>query len=326
MSEKQEQEAMFIKVTICGSGYYGWRMNHDEEGPLLKKKYGSQQWFYQYDKWDEWYTSELSAGDWSRLEGTAIGWKRPADKGYEVMFAGPVGLKGGSDRAGGTNTIAALIEGATKQAQTLAKGHKGPLAFLVRAHSRGAVAATNVVNDLKTMFKDARVELVNFDPVPGPLTEYNVQVSSAKNKEEYDEKFKQGNLGTIDASTIIYSVNSQNQMWGVWDAFTPQQVMGADRVIVSQQSHSVVLTKGFRFEGRLYNGSGINSLDPGVYLDANPTGENTIPLKRVASLAEFQSQITALFDAAQKVNKNVTDTHRKEIIERAVDSAIEKYK
>ncbi|MGH2717032.1 MAG: hypothetical protein ACRDJU_00425, partial [Actinomycetota bacterium] len=157
-----------------------------------------------------------------------------------------------------------------------------PALVLIRAHSRGAVAAPRVAKALRdfTAAKGIPVtlELVLFDPVPGPF-HYGEDTSIE--------------LQGLSEFTLVYSVAT-----GYPYGFTPQRVFGAQRIIVSAQDHTAGLTAGFRFNREVYNGSRLNSLPAGVYIDTNKTGENINELTPVASMDEFRGKIGAVRGAS----------------------------
>ncbi len=236
-----DQTTFFIKLTICGSGYGKWLTHTAELEPV-----------------------------WLKIDSAVVGYHRDRqaeDKGYELMLAGTGGQgTSGSPMGGltdsGSNSIAELEGEAVRLVSTVVdqvrkKKANRPIHVLLRAHSRGGVAGTMVVNDISGKYENLKIEVVNFDPVPGP------EMVSAKKRWGDDERYTEGDVSGADESTIVYSIASG---YGI---FTPQQITGAKRIIVSQQNHSVGLAQGFVYEGRRYKGSGLNSLPEGVFLDQN---------------------------------------------------------
>ena len=208
-------------------------------------------------------------------------------------------------------------------------GKYSGVTVLMKAHSRGSVAGSQVAKHLADKH-DAQsndpwdVELVLFDPVPGPETDPD---------DQYDPntKLDLGQTG-LQKFTLVYSVASgynKGRMGGMgpqskaW--FTPQQVLGAQTIIISRQSHSAGLTAGFRYRNpqtktdEVYMGSRLNALTPGVYVDLNKTGSNAKPLVKVASRAEATKELNAVVQLRKDWGegiKNKSDTPDEDRIER----------
>jgi hypothetical protein len=325
---------LVIKVTIAGSGYWAWQIDEEKKKEIIaelnRRNVLSPE--------DDWLEAELKAG-WTRLPCDTVGWKRddPGGKGPELMFGGPMGKIGGILPEGSadyqiSNSIANLRRVALQEIVAITGDlnlrRQDDIRVLLRAHSRGAVAATNLAKDLKDQFPWVKVELAAFDPVPGPYKKGRIPVSSAENRATYKEKYQKGDVSLVDESTIVYCVASGYADFWMGDAFTPQQVVGAKRLIISKQNHSAGLNVGFRFQDRIYSGSGLNNLAPGVYLDTNDLDENTKNLQHVTSMEDFSSQVRALIKERQKVKAGWSgnpdpDPDRKEIITQLVKQLYE---
>jgi hypothetical protein len=132
-----------------------------------------------------------------------------------------------------------------------------------------------------------RVELTQFDPVPGYF-------SATGQNAEID--LTEGTAGGPDETTLIYSVAS-----GYGIGFTPQKVLGAKRLIVSQQQHSAGLDNGFIYENQLYKGAALNSLAEGVYVDRNADGQNSVPLERVDDIQSAKDKIGLAYEESGAV-------------------------
>jgi hypothetical protein len=286
-------EEFFFKVTICGSGFGIW----------LEK--------------------EVAGADWQRLGGTAVSYYRDAGKGAELMLAGTGGTgttggKGLEDK--GSNSIANLEVDAVAHVKAILSqakvSKKTPLHFFLRAHSRGGVAGNQVVNELNSEYGNwdagCTIELVSFDPVPGPAN------MSKASRAQRDDHYKETDVGEIDDSTVIYSVASghvKDLPLGITKAaFKPQKVTGATRIIVTQQPHSAGKRKGFRYMGRIYTGTGVANLDPGVYVDHNEKDENSLDLVFVNTLGDFYKEVEEVRRAAHKKGRD-PDTGREDIID-----------
>lgn len=207
--------------------------------------------------------------------------------------------------------------------------------ILIRGHSRGGVSAIEGAMMLKywlhndpryQRFEDrVKFELTQMDPVPGLGSRFGVN-------ERVDlsgtAALRKGNdhmlpLGNSAETTVMYSLHTEHSV-----GFTPQEVLGAKRVIIMATPHSVslkeraagsVLTGGAVQDtqvrrasftdadsGEVYRGSGINHLREGVYIvdEANT-------LVRLTSYEQAQRIIaTILSDGAhsgQKARHEVID-------------------
>ena len=118
--------------------------------------------------------------------------------------------------------------------------------LMMKAHSRNAVAASRIARWVRDTLSWVAVEVVLFDPVPGPF--------NRGEDEEID-------LTGLAESTLVYSVFTK------YDAhFSPQMVHGVTRLIISRKGHGVGYQVGVKFNERVYKGSNLNSLDPGLYV------------------------------------------------------------
>ena len=136
-----------------------------------------------------------------------------------------------------------------------------------------------MARDLKKELPWVEVELVLFDPVPGPGHKgSNVELDLSE-------------VG-LSEFTLIYSIAS-----GYKNFFDPQMVFGAKRIIISTQGHSAGKSAGFRYNKQVYRGSNLNSLEPGVYIDLNREKENKKELVKVddikSAYAKFEFAIAA---------------------------------
>lgn len=278
-------DTLVVKVSIAGSGYGEWatQVSKGEDGEELD-------WEKYKDPQDSnpptAYTREHGQKD------EEIGGQLGNEP--ELMFAGPGGegttgglaqyVGGISDT--GSNSIAnlvakvpPLVEKTIKEACDEHGYDPDTPVILIRAHSRGAVAASRVAEKLKERYPAGKLELVMIDPVPGPLhsgQNWNIDLSG------------------LDEFTLVYSVAS-----GYLEGFTPQTVLGAHRIIISRQNHSVGLSEGFVYNGQRYKGSRLNSLEPGVYVDMNDNGESTIPLKFITDIDTAKNDIETAFKTRQ---------------------------
>jgi hypothetical protein len=281
-------DAVVLKVTIAGSGHDFWSTHKKQ-----KKE-----------------------GTWDPKQGGPTRWERPKgdeDQITEISYAGPgapatTGLTGLSDT--GSNRIAKLIKHVPKRVVGLLDEiHKGDpstrkkrTVILIRAHSRGAVAAARVARDLKAQLPNVEIELVMFDPVPGP---------GHKGKNVKLDLSKAG----LSEFTLVYSVGS-----GYLGGFSPQAVYGAKRIIITKAKHSAKTDVGFfHWENNKfvkYTGSNLNSLPAGVYVDAGGKGG----LLKVEDMTEALAGLKEARDASP----NVTDRKRKARITKVLDDYYKK--
>jgi hypothetical protein len=236
-----------VKVSIAGSGHGMWRTH------VSKGEHGE----------------EL---DWSDDEGGKDGATHYKREGKyqgetELMFAGAggKGTKGFNPKGikdSGSNSIKALVEQVPILVKNEIESQKDwktrDVLILMKAHSRGAAAASQVSKKLREMYPKATLETVLIDPVPGPgHTGEDVEIHLEGDEDDDIEP-------VLNELTVVYSIAP-----GYTTGFTPQQVMGAQRIIISSQKHSVGLDQGFLYQGKRYKGTAMNSLEPGVYVDLN---------------------------------------------------------
>lgn len=268
---------LIVKVSIAGSGDDAWRTHVNFDGLLV----------------DDGMKNSVKHTD-NVVHYTGR-------KAQELSFAGPGAgnTKGGLLKGGmsdtGSNSIAELVKHVPELVKKeIAAGlgdEKRPVIILVKGHSRGGVAATRVAGVLKQNHPDATIELTAVDPVPGP-GHTGANLSTKVSDDAHG--------GTsIDESTVVYSVASGHAV-----GFTPQKVFGAKRIILSRQDHGVGLLNGFRFQGRLFMGSSLNSLPAGVYVDNNANGMNDVELVSVGS---FDDALVAFDEAYAKSAATIGD-------------------
>lgn len=163
-----------------------------------------------------------------------------------------------------------------------------PILILIKAHSRNAVAGTQIAIRIREATRhdsNVKIELVAFDPVPGPGhsgSDLDVDISSIPN------------------STVVYSVATQYPT-----GFTPQRVLGAKRIIVSRQNHSAGLEAGFRYAGKVYTGSQLNSLPTGVFVDSNSNGSNVLELLKIDSIEDALHNLEYEFNDSESTTRDV---------------------
>jgi hypothetical protein len=288
---EERPDDLIVKVSIAGSGYGNWRTEKEKDTFVPKAE-------------------EAGSWGWEKINSSVTCYRRDKGKGPELLFAGPggAGTKGlsfGGALDQGSNSIDKLVAEAPNQVINAigAADPDGerPITLLIRAHSRGAVAADIVATRMKDLYigRGINVELVLIDPVPGP--------GQSGERKKID-------VGKLDQSIVVMSLNPGKTFFGN-DAFTSQRVYGAKRIILSTQNHSVGLSEGFVYKGRRYKGSALNSLPEGVYVDTNKTAESSIELEQVASLAMFKASIDKLTneETADQLRQEALDHVRSEV-------------
>jgi hypothetical protein len=313
--QPSQAEPIFVKVIIAGSGYDRWETHVTaEKKPTAPVDTDGKKEDTQAEEHD---TSESipSNKKWMRHDNEnsveePTHYRRDKDGGRtaQVSFAGPgasttkdSGPLGGAQDVG-SNSIANLVKHVPQVVEELlvsqfeAFGNETPVVILIKAHSRGAVAASRIARQLAQTIDGASVEVVLVDPVPGPLHEGD------------DLKI---DLSGLKELTLVYSVAS-----GYGVGFDPQAVFGAKRIIISQQSHSVGLAVGFNYNGKIYKGSNLNSLPEGVYADFNKTGENKLPLLRVTTIESAREKFEIAFQASEAKKG---DSDRREIVKTVLE-------
>jgi hypothetical protein len=315
--EDFDKDTAFIKCTIAGSGYDMWLSAQDKAKIDALVKKASRDGTLSPDEWASW-----NPAGWERIDGTSVlCWERRRGNGDdELMFAGPGGKgttgwhrmlekyvsDGVLDR--GSNSIAALVGEAPKQIDTIVQQYlKGnpakPIVILIKAHSRGSVAADQVAAIVKEKYagKNVKVEVSLADPVPGPG---NPEDMAPELDEFQQNPAREIDMSAMDESTVVYSVSS-----GYGYGFTPQRVLGAKRIIISKQNHSAGLAEGFVYKGVRYKGLSLNNLAEGIYIDANDNGESKLPLKRIFDIAQLQKDVgeAAEYELGEDVFGNSLD-------------------
>ena len=291
---EEPKPPLVVKLSIGGSGDGAWRTHCDITGLL----------------------TDAALKETRHTVGAAKTVFYTGHKEYNWNFAGPGGpetdslLPGLSDT--GPNSIDNLVENASAvvaQAvlEALMEEQDRPIVILIKGHSRGGVAAGRVAKELKATFPDARVEVTQIDPVPGPAQGGRNQAID---------------VGEVDESTVVYGIYSGHIV-----SFTPQKVLGAKRIIISQQAHGVAVQSGFTYQGRLYKGASLNSLPPGVYRDQNEDISVAGELQLACSTDEIRSAFVDVYvqrfppqpGESEGMSGRNWDAQRKERIEASLE-------
>lgn len=183
----------------------------------------------------------------------------------------------------GSNSIANVARRALELIDatiTNARWEPSETRVIIRAHSRGSVAGALLATRLKTRFANLQVEVTLFDPVPGP---------------SQPDHYRTRNLAGMTESTVVYAIRSgYNETVA---AFRPMVARGVKRIIISAQKHSAGLVHGFRYGDRIYKGSRLNDLEPGLYVDPS-TGEGGADERDAFPLIRFRDLTPASIETA----------------------------
>jgi hypothetical protein len=274
-TEKLGSEKTIIKLVLPGSGDPHWRTRTEEEKGDMHA-----------------IPSETGQQSWTRI-GTG--------GNVEFTIAGPQALGGLSDTGANSikNNIALGIELVKEQIQELSDWQNpNTLTVLIKAHSRNAVAGSQIAQKLRSIcydiygFDDSpEVELVMFDPVPGPW---------------HSGELVETDVGIVDQSTVVYSFSTQYPI-----GFAPQKITGAKRMIISKQDHGVGTNTSFSYAGKVYKGSNLNSLPAGVFVGVGIIGGiekitkilSTGELERILNQANSFTTQTARLKTIEEVAK-----------------------
>lgn len=169
-----------------------------------------------------------------------------------------------------------------------------PITIMIRGHSRGGVASAHGAMKLQHWIdknypqyaQRVHFKLLQLDPVPGYGSDHGLKKSVYLQEQPKDKDLKNEMeqrrmdvLGPQADTTVIYSMHTDHNHW-----FTPQEVHGAKRIILTATEHGVDLEKvdtsqlkngdaKVRREGyfdlatkQMYRGSGIHDLPEGIYI------------------------------------------------------------
>lgn len=249
----EEGFAKVIKFVMPGSGFNDW-ITHTDKGAVGEAR-------------DE-------------PSGKVVSDKEDKHDG-QVVIGGP-NAKGGMSDTGANSIENNVAYGLEEFARQINGITDGSVLLMIKAHSRNAVAAGRLATEIKDRFQTeslyVNIDLVLFDPVPGP--------GQSGSNLEID-------ISAIDKSTLVYSVASG---WGF--GFSPQRVFGAQRIIVTRQDHQGGIKAGFLFRGKVYKGNRLNYLPEGVYADTNQQAEVTHELERVSDLDTIRERWQTLYQSS----------------------------
>lgn len=190
------------------------------------------------------------------------------------------------------------------------------LHVMLQGHSRGGVAASMAAMRLNKWLHDhfedkianlVQFDIIQYDPVPGKFSRTGIrEVADLGTDEYYDAKgrlttnkaeARYRSLGEQQNSTLIYCLRTFRDHF-----FTPQQIRGAKRIILTVRDHNTIqsheLTKASNKATELkkhrspfvnledqkaYRGSAINEMGEGLYF-----ADNNNVLHRVRNLVEYR--------------------------------------
>lgn len=313
-----------VKMNFAGSGYGAWNKEGNPKG------YGRKEFVKKF-------ASVANPDPFTSIYGTKEGnynriyKKEKSEKEHIYSISGPRWFWGASDN--GYNSIAKNIENGTEILDSeISRRHSdnSELYILIKGHSRGGVAAGRVAQIIKSKYphrSNLHIELVQYDPVPGPchsgrntMLDFNKDYSDKSDSVPSGDHSDGAEVHPVDfSSTLIYSINSGHPFF-----FTPQQVLGADRIILSDRNHTSGLDTipsggrhkiGFKKDDENYLGSGINKLLPGVYW---ATGEILQSINTVQELQEHLDQTRTLQSERKEVIKTVVE-HKFSSVPTAID-------
>lgn len=320
-----------IKMNFAGSGNYTWNKAKNPDGlsrtafeaidesellkepfygdTLLEEHTGSPHTLTETEKFDAMYGNRVSGySEMYRKEKSLPGEQLNREVVYSI--SGPQAYRGAFDQ--GDNSIQKNVDSAlkviTSEIDAFQQQHdmQSPqinvpkFLIIIKGHSRGAVAAGFTALALRHAYsKNPRVQIsvTLYDPVPGPKHKgrYN-RLDLKGNCEASDDLPEMTALEPGDESTLVYSICDQHYLTDLFGGFTPQEVMGADRLIFTQHNHTSGLDQqnlsgehkqGFQTPGgkKELLGANINALGRGTYM-ADPSGKLSYLLK-----ADWQSTL-----------------------------------
>lgn len=272
---------LILKVSVAGSGAVVMSSQKDKKDTMLLRINDKR-----FDKW------LLGGQDAPEAYGN--------DKG-DIVFSGP----GARTKTGPLDQGANSIDNLVKKVPSVIKAAIPEQGYdegenvivLMKAHSRGAVAAGIIAKTIKADYPKIKVETTLFDPVPGPS--------------QTGKKLK-NDIGEMDQSTLVYSVASG---YGPSTAFTPQKLKGAKRIIIVQQVHAAGAKLGFKYGGELFKGSRLNSLAMGAYYETNVDKDGFGILAKM-DWHEFEEKLQLTTD--NRKSKRGVDWNRTEILRKAL--------
>ncbi|GAB2487287.1 hypothetical protein [Jatrophihabitans fulvus] len=281
-----------FKLTIAGSGGVVWKTK-----ALTSDRSATT---------DGKLEKIFEVGDWKAKDTSVY---QDTDKG-DLMFSGPMGLGGTSDS--GANSIDMLVKkvpGAVIKA--LPPGTDGTnVVLIVKAHSRGAVAASIISKALKRALPKLTIELTQFDPVPGPAN------YGKKNEIDLGQTGKRDDItAALDETTIVYSMASGYSY--LLRSFVPQRVFGVKRIILSAQNHGGGIRTGYMIGDQKFKGARLNSIPPGAYYETGVIAQGQdagyLTLERMN-----QNNFMAMLDATYAKRVEVKDTGRYDNVKAAL--------
>ncbi len=241
-------------------------------------------------------------------------------------FAGPTLMNGGDYQLDNLEEYVLALGSqwlAPKLRRIAEKAGDGPvpadtksLHVMLQGHSRGGVAASMAAMRLNKWLYDnfeekiarlVKFDIIQYDPVPGKFSRTGIrEVADLGTTEYYDKKgnvttdvenAKYRSLGEQQNSTLVYCLRTFKNHF-----FTPQQILGAKRVILTVRDHNSIFShektttkkraadkKAHRSpfinleDKTAYRGSNINEMPEGLYF----ADEKNV-LHKVNSIEEYR--------------------------------------
>jgi len=320
--KKLSDESLSILTTLKDKYRAGTLNPKDDEekiNALLLQEYGNP----------KYVDSEGKVVDANHPDATLLTGYREKKKGTHttVNLSGPLAMNGASNS--GTYSIENLEKYVVNYADNwlkeksdrLAAGEDlKPIHIHIKGHSRGGVAANEsaaIINQLvETKYPQLKkyvdFELALYDPVPGfnsykehatvDHTSAEINTPNGKGKGLNSEPNSRNNV------TVIYSLISNND-FAHRHFFAPQQVKGANRVIMTGKNHNVGIydiednhkaSYVYAGNGERYRGTGLAKLPDGIYFaDENNTLAKVKNAKQAQDIADSaigsQGKITRFF-------------------------------
>lgn len=278
-----------IKMNFAGSGNLAWNKKQNLNG---------------YGRTELSKTTSGETCDFNEIYGTAVSSKpnlyRKEKDINEVVFsiAGPQKLGGTLDAGENSiqNNVNIAVNVIKSEIEKINESYKEKsttpfIHLIIKGHSRGGVAAGFAALALRNVYppdtSHVSIDLVMYDPVPGPghnnlYKELNLRKNYGSTETGFLD-LKKLNSHT-DNSTVVYSLCDQYWYADLFNGFTPQKILGADRVIFTPHNHSCGLNvrednsrhkQGFRTKNKTFLAADINKLGRGRYF-ADSNGYLTI--------------------------------------------------
>lgn len=327
----KEHNGYLLKMQLAGSGDMGWR-KRDSKGRFivgsktrdpntgLRAKIKN---LFSKEKISDEEKTKIYGKSLDEEEGTSI--KVNRDNGVmkdTVSMAGPMGMGGASDSGEYKieNNVERAIATVTKLVNPVINKDKNRYVMIyLKGHSRNAVTTSRLAMSVSNIYrnnKNVNILAEQFDPVPGP---FHFGVDSEC---DYGKPGKIKNLSTV----LIQSLKTEHSFF-----FSPQKVLGAQKIILLKCGHEVGLyaSKKYVYEGKEFHGFSLNELKPGVYLQKEEVGledETPIELQKydVSDKKQVDELLKKIGDAGGITQIRRTKSLKEEVLRKQKDSEAER--